>query len=164
MLCLHYSGTRTTRQPVQGGVFVHGCWLAQLIGQSGGGERSSNLDEQIHQVRLLYPTPSLTVHSDIFLELWPNLLIVLSCLRPEKDWLSKNSYKERYIVLAWYLWPLKKKKKKWMNIVLLLFSPKSSLKMALLLCVCIYMLIKGVYGALLYVAVCDCVNGTDSLL
>lgn len=51
-----------------------------------------------------------------------------------------------------------------MNIVLLLFSPKSSLKMALLLCVCIYMLIKGVYGALLNVAVCDCVNGTDSLL
>ena len=44
---IHYSAAWTTCWPVWGGVFVHGCWLAKLICQSGGGERSVNMPEQV---------------------------------------------------------------------------------------------------------------------
>lgn len=40
MVCLLYKGTWTTHQLFQGGVFVHGCWLARLMWQSEGCERS----------------------------------------------------------------------------------------------------------------------------
>ena len=40
VVCVHYNCTWTTRRPVEGGMSVHGRWLAELICQPEGGERS----------------------------------------------------------------------------------------------------------------------------